>query len=72
MQKAHIFPNIFRFIDDLCIFNDNEFENNYNGIYPNVLELKKENEDLCKASSLDLSKEVNNGKYTTAQFTKRY
>ena len=35
--------SIFRFIDDLCTFNNGEFENNYNDIYPNELELKKKN-----------------------------
>ena len=32
--------------DDLCSFNNDEVENNYNGIYPDELELKKENENL--------------------------
>ena len=36
------------FTDDLCAFNDDEFENNYNDIYPNELEVKKEKEYPCK------------------------
>ena len=55
MQKSRIFLNIFRFIDDLYTFNNDEFESNYNDIYPNEPELQKENEDPCKASCLDLS-----------------
>ena len=46
--KASNIPNIFRFLDDLHTFNNNEFENNYNDIYPSELELKKKNEDPCK------------------------
>ena len=46
---------VFSFIDDLCTFNNDEFENNYNDLYPDELELKKENEDSYKASVLDLS-----------------
>ena len=39
MRKAHIFSNIFKFIDDLFTFNSNYFENDYNDIYPDELEL---------------------------------
>ena len=59
------------FIDDLCTFNNNEFENNYKDIYPDELELKKENEDPCKASFFDLSIEVHDSKFTTELFDKR-
>ena len=58
------------FIDDLCTFNNNEFENNYKDIYPDELELKKENEDPCKASFFDLSIEVHDSKFTTELFDK--
>ena len=40
--------DIFRFADDLCTFNNDELENNYNDIYPDKLEFKKEKEDPCK------------------------
>ena len=43
MQKTGKLLNNFRFIDDLCFFNNGQFENNSNDIYPDVLELKKEN-----------------------------
>ena len=48
MWKACIFSNIFRFIDDLYTFNNDEFENKYNDICPDERELKKENEELSK------------------------
>ena len=39
---ARKFGNIFRFVDDLIAINDeNEFENQYNEIYPPELILKK-------------------------------
>ena len=65
LQKAWIFWNIFRFINDLCSFNKSNFENNYTDIYPDKLELKKENEDRSKASLFDLLIEVHNRKFTT-------
>ena len=43
--KTRIFLNIFSFIDDLCTFHNDEFENNYNDIYPDELELKNKKED---------------------------
>ena len=71
LQKTRIFSVIFRFIDDLCTFNNDELENNYNNIYPHELELKKKNEDPCKASFLDLSEEVYNRKFSTNLLDKR-
>ena len=59
------------FIDDQCTFNNNEFENNSYIIYPDELELKKENEDPCKALFLDLTMEVQDKKSTTVLFDKR-
>lgn len=61
MQKTGKLLNNFRFTDDLCFFNNSEFEKNSNDIYPDVLELKKENEDTCKVSST----EVHDRKFTT-------
>lgn len=56
LRKAGIFLNIFRFIDELCTFINNEFEDNFNDIYLHMtsFEFKKENDDPCKASLLDL------------------
>ena len=45
-QRLVNFQIVFRFIDALFIFNNDEFGNNYNDIYSDELELKKENEDL--------------------------
>ena len=56
---------------DLRTFNDDEFENDYNDIYPGELELKKENEDPCKASFLDLSIVVYDRKFKKNLFDKR-
>ena len=49
LWKAFGFSNIFRFLDGPFTFN-----NNYNDIYHNKLELKKENEDPCKALFLSI------------------
>ena len=65
LQKVCIFSNNSWFINDMCTFHRNEFENNYNNIYPDQLELKKENEALCKFSFYDLSIEVHDGQLTT-------
>ena len=55
----------FTFIDDPCTFHKDEFEKNYNGFYPDELELKSENEDHCKALFFDLSIKVHDKKFTT-------
>ena len=54
-QKVCIFSNAFRFKDDRCTFSNDEFENNYNDIYPNLLNPEKVNKDICKSSFLDFS-----------------
>ena len=52
------------FIDDLYAINDNgEFENIKN-IYPEELELKKENVGFNDANFLDLGIEIENKKFT--------
>ena len=45
-QKAYIFSDIFRCIDDPCTFS--------NDIYPDKLILKKEKDDPCPALLLDI------------------
>ena len=56
LLKARKLGNIFRFIDDLSAINDNrEFEKNCQQIYPEELELGKENLDNNEASFLDLN-----------------
>ena len=45
------FANIFRFVDDLKVFNDGgEFGKSFREIYPPELELKKENDSNRKGS----------------------
>ena len=54
--KAGKLCNIFRFIDDLNSTNDGgELESNYSNIYPEELELGKENTDKHEASFLNLN-----------------
>ena len=65
MRKAHIFSNIFKFIDDLFTFNSNYFENDYNDIYPDELELQQETENPSKPTFLDLSIEPHDRKLKT-------
>lgn len=62
LEKARVFSTIFRFIIDSSTFNNDEFENNYNGIYPNEPELNKKNVDSCKFLFLDLSVEAHDTK----------
>ena len=53
-------------------FKQNEFENNHiKNIYLDELELKKENEDICVTSFLDLSIEVRDWKFTNELLDKR-
>ena len=62
--KARKLCNIFRLIDDLNSINDGgEFENNYSNIYPEELQLGKENIDKHEASLLDLNIKIKDGKF---------
>ena len=64
--------NIFRFIDDLNSISDGgEFESNYSNIYPEELQLGKENTDKHKASFLDLNIKIKDGKFQFGLFDKR-
>ena len=71
LRKARIFSNIYRFLDDLWTFNNNEFENIYKDDYFDVWELGKEIEDPCKALFLNLSIEVHDRKFFGKLFNKR-
>ena len=56
--------NIFRFIDDLNSISDGgEFESNYSNIYPEELQLGKENTDKHEASFLDLNSKIKDRKF---------
>ena len=65
MQKARIFSSIFRIIDDLYTFSNDEFENNYNDVHPDQLVIKKEDKHPCKTSFLYRAIEVYDRKLTT-------
>ena len=70
--KARKLCNIFRFIDDLNSINDEgEFESNYSNIYPEELQLGKENTDKNEASFLDLNIKRKDVKFHFGLFDKR-
>ena len=72
MSKARKFNNVFRFIDDLCAVNDDgEFEKNIKNIYPEELELKKENTGYELASFLDLNIKISDKKCSLKLYDKR-
>ena len=64
--------NTFRFIDDLNSTNDGEeFKTNYDNIYPEELELRKENADKHEASFLDLDITTRDGEFQVVLFDKK-
>ena len=70
--KARKLCNIFRFIDDLNSINDGgEFERNFSKIYPEELQLSKENTDNYEASVLDLDIKIKDRKFHFGLFDKR-
>ena len=70
--KARKLCNIFRFIDDLNSINDGgEFESNYSNIYPEELQLGKENTDKHETSFLDLNIKIKDEKFHFGLFDKR-
>ena len=73
LKLARMFGNTFRFIDDLIAINDGgHFENNYMDIYPDELELKKENNNNKAATFLDLKIHITaNKQFSTSLFDKR-
>ena len=70
--KARKLCNIFRFIDDLnSINNGGEFESNFSKIYPEELQLCKENTDKHEASFMELDIKIRDGKFHFGLFDKR-
>ena len=70
--KARKFSNTFRFIDDLNAMNDcGEFERHCHEIYPDELELGKENLNDSEASFLDLDIRIVDQKFEVSLFDKR-
>ena len=70
-QKFRIFSNNFKFIDDLCNLDYKEFENNYNDICPDELELKKEDGDCFESSCFWNWAETHDKKLTRKLFDKK-
>ena len=72
MGNARKFNNIFRFQDDLAAVNDDgEIDKNINNIYPEELELKKENVGLKEADYLDLHINIINKQFSLKLYDKR-
>ena len=70
--RARRLCNIFRFIDDLNSINDGgEFESNYSNIYPEELQLGKENTGKHETSFLDLNIKTKDGRFQFGLFDKR-
>ena len=69
---ARKFGQVFRYIDDLLALNDgHNFEACYEDIYPEELQLNKENADNNSTNFLDLHIKIENGIFTTRLFDKR-
>ena len=69
---ARKFNHVFRYIDDLLAINDNMlFQNFYKEIYPQELELKKENANNLEAHFLDLNIKIENNTFITRLYDKR-
>ena len=69
---ARKFGKVFRFIDDLIAINDgNEFERYHSEIYPNELELKKENVVNTETTFLELNIRIYDNKFETKLYDKR-
>ena len=69
---ARKFGQVYRYIDDLLALNDgHSFEAFHHEIYPEELQLNKENDDNKSTNFLDLHIEIDNGNFTTQLFDKR-
>ena len=69
---ARKFGQVYRYIDDLVALNDGlSFEAYFKDIYPEELQLNKENTTNTSTSFLDLHIEIINGIFTTKIFDKR-
>ena len=69
---ARKFGNVFRYIDDLLALNDgNSFESYFKEIYPEELQLNKENADSSSTNFLDLHINIVDRTFNTHLFDKR-
>ena len=72
LNRAAKLSNMFRFQDDLIVFEDNRvFETVINEIYPPVMELENTNLSPNKVNYLDMTISVFRGKYSYKSFDKR-
>ena len=61
-----------RFIDDLCAINNSEhFDEHWIEVYPEQLQLNKENEENTEATFLDLRLKIENRKIISSLYDKR-
>ena len=65
LQNGKIFLNILMLSKDLCTFYNDKYEKNDRNTYTDKMELKKENEDPCKTSFLEIYIEVRDRKFTS-------
>ena len=69
---ARKFGSVFRYIDDLLALNDGHaFESFHHEIYPEELELTKENDSVSETNFLDLNIKIENGSFNTKLYDKR-
>ena len=69
---AKKFNNTMRYIDDLFILNNTQFDAAIQDIlYPQELQLKKTTDNATALSYLDVLITIDNGRYSTAVFDKR-
>ena len=69
---ARKFGQVFRYIDDLLALNDGQsFETFFKDIYPEELQLNKENDNSSNTNFLDLHISIENGVFTTRLYDKR-
>ena len=69
---ARKFGQVFRYIDDLLALNDgHSFETFFKDIYPEELQLNRENVDYNSTNFLDLHIEIVDGVFTTKLYDKR-
>ena len=69
---ARKFGNTFRYIDDLLALNDGKsFESFFHEIYPEELQLNKENEVDTETTFLDLHISINDRVFSTMLYDKR-
>ena len=70
-MKSLINNDIMRYIDDLLILNNIQFNDAIQDIYPSELQLKKTTESPTTLSYVDILITIERGKYSTTVYDKR-